>query len=151
MTPAKKHRRDRHRQIILPILVRGFLLVAGAVALLILNMMGHVSDQQITVIAGIMACLFILLPAVIVMFVIVSVSWLLAFSAGKPRGWIKKPLGLLANYTQQGAELTEQGAWRIGNPVINVRVRFARWRYVLGRILGLTSRQQEEDIDEEPG
>ena len=134
---TRQYRRDVRRQIVLPVLLPSLFLILLAVVVLILAVTDQISEAQISIVAGSMGCLFVLLPLVLLMFVINAILLLIALGAGKIHGLVLKPLRIAQEYATKGASLTHDTSKRITEPVIDLRMRVAGWRYMLMGFFGL--------------
>lgn len=147
MSHLTPQRRDLRRKINLLVLLPALLLVGMAVGLFVLAMLGSLSAQQITVIAAILMVLFVLLPLALLFLILDALLLLMMFGSGWLVRLPAKPLGLVREYTAQGAILTQQTAERITEPVINVRSKLAQGRYLvtapLELLLGIKGEQDE--------
>jgi hypothetical protein len=142
-----KHRRQIRRQIVLPVLVPAMLFVGMAIVLFILAMRDDISGQQIGVVAACMTVLFIFIPLFLFLLVADFVLLFLAFGAGGLHGLLTKPLAFVRDTTGQLAAFTQTISGRITAPIINLRVRVARWRYIIWSLLSNTESEAPDESE----
>lgn len=126
------HKRQVRRWIMLPILLPALLMVALLIGLFVLVMVqGTLDTQQLGVITSIMVILFVLIPLVVIFFALDALLLILMFGSGNIYQYIQKPSRLAHEYSDKLLALTDDYTQRIAKPVIEMRVRVARWRMMV--------------------
>jgi hypothetical protein len=130
-----KHRRQVRRQIVLPVLIPAMLFLGMAFLLFILTRTNDLSGQQIGVVSACMTMLFVFIPLFLCLLVLDFLLLFLAFGTGELGGMLAKPLAFARDATGQLAAFMQTLAQRIADPIINLRVRVARWRVIIWSML----------------
>lgn len=125
----KQHQRETWRKIYLPVLIPSGLLVLGIVVLFVLTLTDTLTAQQIRVAGGCLFTVFILFPLALILLLLDAVFVLAALGSDALYTWVIKPVEQARLYAEKGAELTQQLAEQVTEPVIEARTQFAKWRY----------------------
>jgi hypothetical protein len=138
LSPQQRHRRDIITGITLPI-VGGLLLMAVMFGLAI----AFLNPVQFSIVANLLAILFILVPYVLICLVPTLILMAGALGLWAAQGRIAHPvrrgrravIGALASGARYAA--------LVGQPVIAVQSRLAAWEYLLSRRRAPTATEEE--------
>lgn len=122
-----KHRRDVFFYILLPILLSALLITGVVVMLGVMVAQDTLTMTQIRTTASVLAIIFVLLPAVLLMVVLDFVILMLAWGNGQiPKylvpvlRWMRRSLFKITDLITRGADLTAE-------PVIIIKRTLVRW------------------------
>jgi hypothetical protein len=131
LDPVKKHQHDVRMHIVAPVVLSFAATVLVAIGLLIAVAAGSMVNEQITVIAGILATVFVLIPLVIVCLIPYVLLVLGAYGAGRAYANAQTPLRFVRRLTGQITDKTDQLAPKVAKPMIALSTRLTRWEYTL--------------------
>jgi len=129
--PVRKHKRDVLLRIVMPVALPFLALLALCVILAVAVATGSLESTQITVVMGLLATLFVLIPLTIVCLVPYFLLAMAAVLAGRGHAHAQTPLRSVRHLTGQIALKTDQLAPKLARPLLALNVRVTRWEHML--------------------
>ncbi len=129
--PVRKHQRDVLLRIVVPVALPCMALVVLCVVLAVAAATGSLESRQITVVMGLLATLFVLIPMTILCLVPYFLLAMLAVLAGQGYAHAQTPLRLMRNLTGQIALKTDQLAPKLARPLLALNVQVTRREQML--------------------
>lgn len=129
--PVKKHRRDVRWKIVAPIVIVGLLVIAMGVVFIVEVATDALVFEQVSVVAGILAIPFILLPLMLLCVVPYLLTAVLAIGAGKVYARTRPTIRSTRHFTERVTARTHQTMPRLARPLVGLNARLSRWEHTL--------------------
>lgn len=129
--PVRKHRRDVLLRIVFPVALAFLALVVMCVVLAVAVATGSLESTQITVVMGLLATLFVLIPMTLLCLVPYFLLAMAAVASGRGYAHAQTPLRFSRRLTGQIALKTDQLAPKLARPLLALNVRVTRWEHML--------------------
>lgn len=148
--PKQLHRRRVRFRIFGPVILAGLGLLVFVALILVGYASGGLEEQQVGVIAGILATLFITFPLVLLCLIPYVALAALAVGAGRAHAGVAGPIRTVRNLTHSIALTVDKNAPRVAAPTTAFNVRFTRWEQRLLNLVGLDALPDSTTGDDSP-
>lgn len=129
--PVRKHRRDVRWKIVAPIVVAGLLVVAIGVVFIVGVATDGLVFEQVSVVSGLLAIPFLLLPLVLLCVVPYLIAAALAIGVGKVYARTRPVIRSTRRFTERVTVRTDQTMPRLARPLASLNTRLSRWEHTL--------------------
>jgi hypothetical protein len=129
--PVQKHRREVLLRIVAPVVLPFAGLILLCVVLAVAVATGALAGKQITIVMGLVATVFIVLPMTILCLVPYFLLVVSAHLSGRAYARARTPLRSARRLTEQIALTTEQQAPKLARPLMGLNIRLTSWEHTL--------------------
>lgn len=129
--PVEKHRREVRWKIVAPIVVAALLVIVLGAVFIVEVAANALVFEQVSVVTGILATPFILLPLVLLCVVPYLIAAVLAIGVGKVYARTRPAIRSTRRFTERVTARTHQTMPRLARPLVSLNTRLSRWEHTL--------------------